>query len=439
MTTHSVSRLALVACMAAGPALPAFAQDLCGGAGANGQWIGGSEADSDIATADDYLQQMALVLMQNEYVSLFTLSEPTEVRMEAQGRGAGDPLFDLRSEDGTILLSDDDSGGDSAARAETMLEPGTYCLSTASYDGSPMTGFVRIGRLEHEALTPGLQGEPIDMGNGIGDGTMGDMGDMGDTGGNTGGGQMPGEICDMSRVTNYFGGGDPVDDMLGGGLSVEAPVNQVAYWGFSLSSPQPLTITAENESADPVITLYDSTGSWLAENDDYEGLNSLIELTQPLPAGDYCLAVRALSDESLPIALTLEAFDPAAQQTALYDNAEAAPPLDGSHPVTMLGPLESRLRQDVQNSGTAEWFAFEVDEAGLVIIEAVTNGLGDPVLTLYDDFGRLVTINDDYGDNFDSLLAARVMPGTYLVALRQYDDSVPVLTRLLFERYVPAD
>ncbi|WP_377509254.1 hypothetical protein [Octadecabacter sp. R77987] len=67
-------------------ALPATAQDnLCGGVGDNGQWIGGDAATSDIATSPDYMEQMALVLLRNEYVSLFTVSEGTEVRNRSRG------------------------------------------------------------------------------------------------------------------------------------------------------------------------------------------------------------------------------------------------------------------------------------------------------------------------------------------------------------------
>jgi len=57
---------------------------------------------------------MALVLGGNEYVSLFNLSGPTDVRVEAQGRGAGDPQIDLIDAEGNIMLSDDDGGGNGA-------------------------------------------------------------------------------------------------------------------------------------------------------------------------------------------------------------------------------------------------------------------------------------------------------------------------------------
>ena len=135
-------------------AMPAAAQSgLCGGAGDNGQWIGGSEQSSDISTAGNYMEQMALVLMSNEYVALFNVSQPTDVRVEAAGRGGGDPVIDLRDAGGSIILSDDDSGGEGNSLGQMTLNPGTYCLSMTSYDGSPMTGFVRVGRPEHEGLT----------------------------------------------------------------------------------------------------------------------------------------------------------------------------------------------------------------------------------------------------------------------------------------------
>ncbi len=99
---------------------------------------------------------MALVLGGNEYVSLFTLSAPTDIRVEAAGRGSGDPIIDLLDSTGGMILSDDDSGGNAASRAETSLDAGTYCMSLRSYDGGPMTAFVRIGRQEQEALTEGV-------------------------------------------------------------------------------------------------------------------------------------------------------------------------------------------------------------------------------------------------------------------------------------------
>ena len=73
-----------------------------------------------------------------------------------------------------------------------------------------------------------------------------------------------------------------------------------------------------------------------------------------------------------------------------------------------------------------------------MLIEAVTNGQGDPSLVLFDDFGRQVAFNDDNGESYDSLVTTRVVPGTYLVGVRQLGEGTQALTRMLFERYVPA-
>lgn len=396
-------------------ALPAAAQGLCGGVGDNGQWIGGTEDMSDITTATNYMEQMALVLMGNEYVALFNVSAATDVRVEAEGRGAGDPVIDLRNATGDIVLSDDDSGGNGASRGEMFLDPGTYCLSMRSYDGTPMTGFVRVGLLSHEALTDGMtaiEEPPIDE-------------------------PYYGGTCDLAAAIPMATGA--IDDMLAGGVTFTGTATDAPFLSFQLASDQMITVTAENETADPVIAIYDEYGNWIGENDDYNGLNSQIDITYPLYAGNYCVTLSALSDTSAPITVTVKAYDQVAGMIGMYDRGEAAPPLDGSYPVTMLGALDQRIRQDIQTTDMTTWFAMDVKQGGLIVIEAVTNGMGDPTLVLFDDFGRQVAYNDDANNTLDSMIAARVLPGTYLVGVRQLGGEQQVLTRMVFERYVPAE
>lgn len=430
MMTHFALRMggsAALALLAAGPAL---AQDFCGGLSANGQWIGGTEAASDVATAGSYMEQMALVLQNNEYVALFSVSQPTGVRIEAQGRGSGDPRVELRDEAGSVVLSDDDSGGAGAARAETQLQPGRYCVSMNSYDGSPMSGFVRVGRTEHAALTTGMEvaDDPAQPADPMQPLDPMQPADPAATGG----------ACDLSTITAYLSDA-PLDGQIGSApVTQTATVDEVPYWGFVLTQPTALSITAENESADPTITLYDESGLYLADNDDWDGLNSRLDMASPLQPGTYCIAMNALSDRAQPVTVSVAAYDPQAAQTGMYDRGEAAPPLDGSYPVAPLGPLATRLRQDIQSTDTTTWFSFEITEPSLVLVEAVTNGMGDPRLVLFDDFGREIAYNDDSATSLDSLLTARVSPGTYLVGVRQLGEGTQALTRLLLERYVPA-
>ncbi|MEL6684407.1 MAG: PPC domain-containing protein [Pseudomonadota bacterium] len=396
--TRFTFKTTAIATLMLGAAAPALAQDICGGAGSNGQWIGGDEASSDITTADVYREQMALVLGGNEYVSLFTLSAPTDVRVEAAGRGSGDPIIDLLDSDGGIILSDDDSGGNAASRAETTLDAGTYCMSMRSYDGGPMTAFVRIGRQEQEPLTDGID---------------------------TGGSEGPAGSCDSAVPFGALGS------------SVSASVDDTPFWSFELDGQTPITIVAENESADPVITLYGPGETYIDENDDYDGLNSRLDFTDGLEAGTYCLAVTSLNDDSLPITVSISEYDAEEALRTLYARGEAAPPLDGSVPVTDLGVLTSRVRQDVQATEDVTWFSIDFDDAGLLVVEAIANGNSDPWLVVYDDLGRQVGLSDDYGDSLDSLVAARLQAGTYIIGVRQYDGGQGFI-RLLAERYVRA-
>ena len=383
-------------------ALPAFAQDanLCGGIGENGQWLGGDEASSDISSSPTYIEQMALVLMRNEYVGLFTVSEPGDYRIEAQGRGGGDTVLDVRNAAGEIVASDDDSGGDAASRAETFLTAGTYCASMRSFDGSPITGFVRASRMDQEALTAGVA---IQDDNSV-----------------------SGE-CDLS-VAQPITLGEPIAN----NWSVQN------VYSLRLDGQTPVSITAENPDADPILTLFDPSGNWLAENDDFDGLNSRIDMAEPLPAGEYCIAVNLYGNENVPITVTAKEYDAQEVLMNLYDRGDASPPLDGSHPVKALGALQTRLREDVNVGSNATWYTFDVSEGGLILVEAIAQGNGDPVLVMYDDLGRQVGYNDDAGSSLDSLLTVRVQPGTYLVAVRQLDSQTQGFIRLLFERYVPA-
>ncbi|ROU02828.1 DVUA0089 family protein [Histidinibacterium lentulum] len=416
--------------MAGALASPAAAQDYCGGIG-NGQWIGGNEANSDIAASDSFREQLALVLLGNAHTSLFTLSSPAEVRLEAAGRGSGDPVIEILDGSGAVIGSDDDSGGGTSSAALLALQPGTYCVQTTSWDNSPLTATVRVGRTEHEALTEG--GAALAAGSA---GTATTTDTTTDTASDAGtmDAVTDTEACGGARMI----GSGPIDGSLDAGISVTETINATPNWAFELSQPAALSITAENEAADPVLTLTGADGSFYAENDDYDGLNSRIDMTTPLQPGTYCVGLRALSDGGVPVTVTLSAFDPEAATRALYERGEVAPPLDGSFPITDLGTVSARSVSQVQMQGdTAQWFRIEVAETGLLLIEGIAASSGDPVLRLFDDVGREVGYNDDYGQGLDSQIAARVFPGTYLVALMDISGQSPLL-RLVMERYVPA-
>ncbi|MEL7415131.1 MAG: ABC transporter substrate-binding protein, partial [Pseudomonadota bacterium] len=356
------------ACIASTLAFPAVAQAVCGNAaGTTSQWIGGDEGLSDISTSE-FAQDLSLTIPPNSsQIVAFTLSEPGTVRVEAASLGDGDPVIDLVGLDGALLTTDDDSGGGLDARIETSLPEGTYCAAVRGYDPGFFNVTFRIGREDHIALTEGL---------------------------------TPGIACTADTEAVALGNG---------ALSLDAPIvttgtaTEVPFYRFSLAEAQPVTLRAENENADPVLKIYDGNGVLMAENDDFVGVNARIDMTDPLPPGDYCIGVEALSDAYVPITLTLAAYSEAEYLGTLYEAGETAPPLDGSYPVQDLGPLGGALQATVRQTGRIQWLAFSVPEESVVVAEGIGIADNDAYLKLFDDFGRLIGEDDDSGENFDAL------------------------------------
>ncbi|WP_386679185.1 ABC transporter substrate-binding protein [Loktanella sp. R86503] len=392
-------------------AAPAVAQDtFCGEAGTGGQWIGGAAETSDIATTENFGEQMALVLNGNRYVGLFSISEATEVRIEAAGRGNGDPTLSLLGPDGAEIATDDDSGGNGASRIETTLEPGDYCAVVRSFDDSPMTAFVRVGRTDMEALTTGVDDAPE---------------------------SSPNSTPSPERVQGCADGRD-LGVLSSDGLTYQGSAADAGFARFTLDAPTAISVTANNTEADPTLTLIGPDDETLGENDDFDGLNSRIDAATPLAAGTYCIALDAISDRSLPIDVAVSAYDAAAALAVLFSKGEAAPPLDGSVAIVDLGALPNRLRRDEQITGNATWFSLTLDAPGLLLVEAIASGAGgDPWLVMYDDLGREVAQDDDGGDDTNARMVARTVPGTYLIGLKQVGDQTGFV-RLLAERFVPA-
>lgn len=397
----------LAGTLAALTALPAAAQEAaCGGAVPPGQWVGGSAATSDIATAASPFNLSGAVPPGSYHVSNFTVSQPTPVRVEAQGQFGGDPVIELYDQAGTLILTDDDSGGNFASRGELTLNPGTYCLATRSYGGGPIQADIRVGQIDHAALTMGSGGSNI-------------------------------QACTAATPATPLGSG-PIDQIAGQEARATNTVNGAPYYRFTLSAPTPVSIRADNQSADPYIYIYDAQGLLLDENDDYNSLNARVDFPDPLPAGSYCIGMRALNNPDLPVEVSVQVYSEASMMHDLYVSGEASPPPDGSsYPVVQLGDLTTTLINDGTVGAQARWLRFDMPEGGLVLIDAVGIGQSDPMIALFDGVGRELAFNDDANNSLDSQIAARVAPGTYMLAVMQYHGQNGAI-RVALERYVPA-
>lgn len=394
-------------------AAPAWAQDpLCGGISLVGEWIGGDEASSDVATASAPFTVAGQVPIAGHMVRMFTLSAPADLRIDVDAVPAGDPYIAVYDARGAEVAADDDSGGDFGSRVETSLGPGTYCLAARSYESGVTDVAAIIGR-QGQAFGP----------------------DEVDTQAATGSPAGNGAGCFASGTARL---GDDLDvPALNRAPSATATAAEAPAYEFTLVEATPLSIIATSSAGDPLIRLLDADGGVLAENDDHDGLDARIDMIDPVPPGEYCVQIDDLNGTGNDTTVSLVPFDPAADRARRLGLAEFAPTPEDDVAIRDLGTLDSAVLRDVQATGAAQWFRVALPEGGLLLTEAIGNG-ADPTLALFDRVGRRVGENDDGPDGLDSFLAVRLPPGDYLLALRLVDEQARASVRLLMERYVPA-
>lgn len=393
----------------------AFAQlSVCGTSPAEVQPFGGFGAN--VTTLSNPAQmQVQLQPGVNNFLQ-FDVSAPTDVRIEATDDSGVDPVMVLLDTSGNELASDDDGGGGRASRIETSLNPGSYCAKVYNFSSNNGPTTVQLSRWDQTPITTGSTSD--------------------------GGGA---EACTSATPAAQLAFG-PVNAAVGGGGQINfARTGAITYHRFMVDSPLGLTITASNSEADPVLRVYDNAGNIIAENDDFDGLNSQIDMQTPLQPGEYCIAVSALSNGELPIDVEVRAFDEKAFLEARYASGEASPPIGGDYPIDNIGLVQNAFSGDVLVGKDARWILFEVAEPSLMLIQGIGNGGADSQLYLYNDRGQQLGFNDDSGlggnSTRDSQIAAELYPGRYLAAvlLYSYEEGSPSEpVRLSFQRYVRA-
>lgn len=344
-------------------AAPAMAQDFCPGA-----WMGETADASDPAASA--LTVQTFVRAGHGYAGQFQLADGQSVRIEAKGAFGGDPLAELYDTNGTLIISDDDGGGDLAARTVVDLPAGEYCLVVRSATGGILPVEVQVSLPEQTALLP----EPE------GCWTLPDRAAVGSDGA-------------VQMI--------PVSDPVALDLELEGVIR----------------LRAQAADADTVLELYDANGEMIAQSDDADGLNAQID-TETLPQGKYCAILRTYEADGSEVAVTAQTLDPAMLARGRVDAGEISPMPGSDHPVTDLGTLEGRIIRELPLQAAMSWMRVELDTPGLMLIDLLAIGETDPTLVLFDEAGRPLGRNDDAGPGaLSSQLAVPVTAGAYLIGL----------------------
>lgn len=410
--------------IAASPTIVA-AQDpaaACEAAVEAGTWLGGQGRAVPLST--DGPLALDLPIPAGEVgAAWFEVGAAASVTVGAASVEAGDPMLDLLADDGSVVGSDDDGGTGLDAQLTAPLGPGRYCVATRDFTRGPMTASLTAVVAEaaaDESPEVADPSPPPASPPSVPDRTDADVADL------------DAHLCPPGR--------DAVDlgMIRAEGVEHTATVAEAPRRRFVLDAPSRVEVRAINEDADPYLFLYDEAGTLVQENDDADGLDSRIATAGVLPAGTYCMGLRALSDDGLPVTVTVSLLDAAVEVARLYAEADAAPPLDGSYPIEDLGLLEGRLRRDVAIGADAAWFSFEVGEVGAVMVDAVPEGDADPEVVIYDDLGQFLEWDGDSGWGNASRVGFRVSPGRYALAVRE-EDGAASRARVRLELFVPAD
>ena len=200
-------------------------------------------------------------LRRNEprYIEL-GITAPVALTMLADS-GSVDSTLILFGENGQIVASDDDGGGDTNARIVSRLEPGTYCLQVDT-----VTDFSQTDAVVPVSITPA----------------------------------PPPDACIRTA-------GDPVEIKPDSDEVITSDqLNTKASFALNVAAGTGVRIEARSPIFDTYLTLEDGIGQVISEDDDGGGdTNSKLELAPVSEDGSYCVSLTSLDEKGGLYALSI--------------------------------------------------------------------------------------------------------------------------------------
>lgn len=412
-------RLVLTVATILAVGLPAAAQQsapppqACGG---DVQWLRGDSGEDITAGSAPLTAQVQVTGGQQAMFAFRVSADSQALRVEASAMD-GDPAIALLTGDGDLIDENDDTPGSLNPALETSVGPGVYCVEVRSVGDRAMSAMLQVSRPEQAALLANEgQGTGIDA--------------------------IAPCTVDTPAAALVSGALDASLDQ--GAVTVTQDGMQTGYYRFSLSQPASVTLRAASPTLDPAMRLFDAQGALLAQNDDADGLNARLDFASALGAGDYCIAVAALSAQPGELTVTAERLDVQAFLRNAYRKGELSPPVDGSYPIQTVD-LAQMKQTVVLHDGAAQWLGFDLDQPTVVIVSAYGALVGaDPRLVLFAASGAVAGENDDADGGTDARLGPLLLePGRYhlgVVDAGRNDGSTGSIRPigLIFDRFLRA-
>ncbi len=215
--------------------------------------------------------------------------------------------------------------------------------------------------------------------------------------------------AEIQPVQETGSSGDEQNVVYGDAIEATLQSGSDVRYTFSGSAGDRVTITM-NADFDTYLELYDENGGWIAGNDDYNGLNSQIDITLP-DSGTYMIIARGFSSNaSGAFLLTLDNVS-ASARGVLNDTP------DDAINIIYGGAVQGRLQ-----SGEDTRYTFSGSRGDNVTI-AMNSPTFDTYLELYDTDGRLIAGNDDYNGLNSQIDITLPDSGTYMIIARGFSDT----------------
>lgn len=291
--------------------------------------------------------------------------ENVEITMGSQ---PGDTYLQLLDPDGTVIGEDDDDGYSLNSSLEAELpEDGEYTIVATSFSDGDTFEY----ELSLDITAGGAGGADL----------------RSIEAGQTRQGELDEDDPQASFMRGYF---EPVT--------------------FQGESGQSVTIDMQSDEGDTYLFLYDPAGNRVAENDDFDGLNSQISTTFESDGEYTIVATSFLEDATFDYELSL----------STGGSVEAVDLREISYGESRNGSIDSSDPSSATYRGNYEPVSFEGSAGDNVTIDMTSDD--DTYLILLGPDGTVVAENDDY-EGLDSRIETGLpSDGTYTIVATSYDD-----------------
>lgn len=202
------------------------------------------------------------------------------------------------------------------------------------------------------------------------------------------------------------------------------PAGDVDMYWFEVRERANVVLETRTDG-DTLLSLYDSGGKLLAEDDD-GGDGRASRLEGSIEAGTYLLVVSAYGSNVVrSYEIWMEGTGTSSTPstgTCPYEK-ESNDTMGLADDLTGVGAVACRTGS-VAPVGDVDVYSFRLDLAAAVAIETRTDG--DTVLRLYDSGGRFLAEDDDGAGGRASRIASTLEAGRYYATVREYGDDATV-------------